>query len=76
MGVADARRVLIRISKPVRSWYQAKRAKDDGKGGKALVAIMRRLGLALYPAARGVAFDVNRLVGGRGPAVVKGRPQR
>jgi transposase len=58
---------------PVRSWYKAKRAKDEEKGGKALVAIMRRLGLALYPAARGVAFDVNRLLGGRRAKVVKSR---
>jgi transposase len=59
-------------TEPVRSWYKAKRAKDGDQGGKALVAIMRRLGLALYPAARGVAFDVNRLVGGSRPVVAQG----
>jgi hypothetical protein len=33
---------------PVRGWYQAKRAKDKGRGNGGAVAVMRKLALALY----------------------------
>jgi transposase len=58
---------------PARSWYEAKRGKDGEKGGRALVAIMRRLGYALHPVSRGLKFDVYRMFGKRRAAVVKGR---
>lgn len=33
---------------PIRAWYEAKRAKDKDRGTGALVAVMRKLALALY----------------------------
>lgn len=49
----------------VKTWYEAKKAKD-GLGGKAMIAIMRKLVLALYRVGtEGVAFDAERLFPGR-----------
>jgi transposase len=51
---------------PVASWYQRKKQKDGGYGSRALIGIMRRLGLAVHAvAADGVAFEASRLFGGR-----------
>ena len=36
---------------PVRSWYEAKRRKDKDRGNEALVAVMRKLALALHVVA-------------------------
>jgi transposase len=49
----------------VQPWYQAKKARDGNKGRRALVAIMRRLALALYQVGiHGTAFEVRRLFAG------------
>jgi transposase len=59
-------------AEPTRSWYRAKRLKDGEKGGRALVAIMRRLGYALHPVAAGERFDVHRMFG-RPQTATRGR---
>jgi transposase len=51
---------------PVKTWYEAKKLKDGGKGGQALIAIMRKLALALYQVSvLGTTFDAARLFPGR-----------
>jgi transposase len=46
-------------------WYEAKKAKDKGRSKGALVAVMRKLALALHAvAARGETFDPGRLFPG------------
>lgn len=46
-------------------WYQAKKAKDKGRGKGGLVAVMRKLALALHATARGETFDARRLFPGK-----------
>jgi transposase len=54
----------------VRQWYQAKKARDAQEAKRALVAVMRKLALALYQVgARGAVFDPMRLF----PAEVEGK---
>jgi transposase len=51
---------------PVRSWYEAKRRKDKDHGNGALVAVMRKLALALHVVAtRGETFSLERLLPGK-----------
>jgi transposase len=51
---------------PVRSWYEAKRSKDKDRGNGALVAVMRKLALALHVVAtRGETFSLERLLPGK-----------
>lgn len=51
---------------PVRSWYEAKRYKDKDRGTGALVAVMRKLALALHAVAtRGETFSLERLLPGK-----------
>jgi len=51
----------------VRPWFEAKKAKDKGRGQGALLAVARKLTLALYAvAARGETFDARRLFPGAG----------
>jgi hypothetical protein len=46
----------------VKQWYQRKVARDGGKRTPALVAVMRKLGLALYRVCKdGVEFDAQKL---------------
>jgi len=46
----------------VQPWYQAKKARDGDGAKRALVAVMRKLALALYHVgARGATFDARRL---------------
>ncbi len=47
----------------VRAWFQSKQGRDGGKGkgGKGIVAIMRKLAQALWHVARGAAFDPEKL---------------
>ena len=50
---------------PVRRWYEAKKAKDQGRGMRAVVAVMRKLALALYSVtAGGEDFSLDRLFPG------------
>jgi transposase len=51
---------------PVWSWYLKKKLKDHDRGGKAVIAVMRKLALAVYAVAQqDVPFDVTRLFPGR-----------
>ena len=55
----------------VRRWVERKKERDGGKGGKAVVGVMRRLALAAYHVGKhGVAFDPGRLF----PGVKRPRP--
>jgi transposase len=49
----------------VQPWYQAKKARDGDEARRALVAVMRKLALALFHVgARGARFDAKRLFAG------------
>ena len=49
----------------VQAWYQAKKARDAGAAKRALVAVMRKLALALYHiGVRPQEFDAHRLFRG------------
>jgi transposase len=51
---------------PVWGWYLKKKLRDGDRGGKAVVAVMRKLALAVYAVAKhDVPFDVRRLFPGR-----------
>jgi transposase len=51
---------------PVRRWYERKKKKDQNRGKGALVAVMRKLALAIYAVAtRDEPFDLKRLFPGR-----------
>jgi transposase len=51
----------------VRPWYQAKRDRDPGDARRVVVAVMRKLALALYHVGvRGEEFDPRRLFGDLG----------
>jgi len=52
---------LLRTSGPARQWYEDKVARDGGRRGKAIVALMRKLARALWHVGHGEAFDVTRL---------------
>lgn len=53
-------------SGPVGNWYERKKLRDQGKGGKGVVAVMRKLSLAIYAVvARNQEFDPHRLFPGR-----------
>jgi len=55
-----ALRMVQRVG--VRSWYEAKKARDSDEAMRALVAVMRKLALALYQVgARQERFDSRRL---------------
>jgi len=56
----------------IRPWYLRKKQKDGQQAKRALVGIMRKLGLAVYYAGLGVAFDVARLFPGPQGARGKG----
>jgi len=71
-GSSQARRwlyfVALRlVQQPsVRGWYEKKKEKDGGMGGRAVVAIMRKLALAIWHVVvRGTSFDPRRLFPGR-----------
>jgi transposase len=50
----------------VRVWYEAKKARDGGRVGRALVAVMRKLAGALYRVAVDeVPFDTGKLFPGK-----------
>lgn len=67
---------LVKTGSPVRGWYLEKKRRD-GEGGRALVGIMRRLGVALWHVgARGDAFDAARLFPGGQRAAAAGRQDR
>lgn len=51
---------------PVRAWYEKKKCKDQDRGLKGVIGVMRKLALALYAAgAREQAFDPRRLFPGK-----------
>jgi transposase len=48
----------------VRPWYEAKKARDEGDARRVLVAVMRKLAVALYHVGvRNEAFEPQRLFG-------------
>jgi transposase len=49
----------------VKPWYEQKKNKDQQRGGKGVVAVMRKLALAVYAVAKGATFDPARLFPGR-----------
>lgn len=49
----------------VRAWVERKKARDGGGGGKAVVAVMRKLALATWHVGQGEAFDGRKLFGGK-----------
>lgn len=56
---------LMRADAGVRRWVAAKKGRDGGKAGRAVVGVMRRLALAAYQVgANGVAFEAARLFAG------------
>jgi transposase len=58
----------LRLAKQagVRPWYQAKKQRDGEEAKGAVVAVMRKLVLALYAVAvKGASFEVERLFPGR-----------
>jgi transposase len=64
---------------PVKAWYLKKKHKDQGRGSGAVVAVMRKLTLALYSVTtRREPFDLKRLMPGQphrpgqGQAVFRG----
>jgi transposase len=46
---------------PVRQWYVQKKRRDGEEGMRGVVAVMRKLPLALHAAAQGEEFDATRL---------------
>lgn len=59
----------IRDHACVREWVERKKAREQGSGGKAVVAVMRKLALAAWHLARtGEAFDPARLWRAKGRA--------
>ena len=67
-GRPEARRWLylaaLRLVKEagVRQWYEAKKERDGQEAKRALVAVMRKLALALYQVgAKGATFEAGRL---------------
>jgi transposase len=60
----------------VQRWFQAKKAKDGQQGKGALVAVMRRLVLALYRVAvHGETFEPRRLFPGQAQARCQSGPR-
>jgi transposase len=56
----------------VRQWFEAKKGRDNQEGKRALVAVMRKLALALYQVgARGATFEAGRLFPGKARAQQK-----
>lgn len=51
----------IRNTPGVRRWYQQKKERDEGEGQRAVVAVMRKLALALYHVGKGQPFQPGRL---------------
>ena len=61
---------------PVKAWYLRKKHKDQGRGSGAVVAVMRKLALALYAVTtERTPFDLRRLLPGR-PHRASAAPQR
>jgi transposase len=57
----------------VKPWYERKKSQDQQRGGKGVVAVMRKLSLAVYAVARGATFDAARLFPGRNITAAAGR---
>lgn len=52
---------LIQKDPITQAWYQTKVLNDGGYGGKAIIAIMRKLAKGLWHVARGETFDTSKL---------------
>jgi transposase len=51
----------IQTDRIAKAWYQRKKQRDGGRASRAAVALMRKLGKALFHVARGAAFDSSKL---------------
>ena len=61
----------------IQPWYQKKKAKGEGHAKRALVALMRKLALALYyVGAQDRTFDVRQMLPGAGKHALHKRPHR
>ena len=49
----------------IAAWYQHKVKRDGGLKRKAIVALMRKLAMALWHVARGETFDSRKLFNAR-----------
>ncbi|MFN0055442.1 MAG: transposase [Planctomycetales bacterium] len=56
----------------VKPWYERKKSRTEERGGKGVVAVMRKLSLAVYAVARGATFDARRLFPGCQPTTEAG----
>lgn len=81
-GSPQARRWLylaaLRLVKRsgVQQWYQTKKERDGGEAKRAVVAVMRKLVLALYQVgAKGARFEVERMFGA-GQSAARGESAR
>ena len=54
---------MVKDCEVVKAWFERKRGRDGGKGkgGKGIVAVMRKLAAALWHVARGACFDPRKL---------------
>ena len=50
----------------MKRWMENKKQRDGGRGGKAVVGVMRRVALAAWHAGQGAVFDPKRLFPGSG----------
>lgn len=60
----------------VRRWYEAKKARDGAEAKRAVVAVMRKLALAVYRVSHGSPFEASRLFPGKNPrpSAARGEP--
>lgn len=59
----------------VRPWYEAKKARDQDRGRGAVIAVARKLALALYVVSqRNEPFDAGRLFPGASPGARQPKP--
>ncbi len=56
-----ALRLVKKTGGNVRQWYQAKKQRDAGEAKRGIVAVMRKLALALYHVGKGANFDAERV---------------
>ena len=49
----------------LKPWYERKKSQYQQRGGKAIVALLRKLCLAVFAVGRGATLDESRLFPGR-----------
>jgi transposase len=58
-----AMRLVRKTGGNVRRWYELKKKRDEGEAKRALVAVMRKLALALYHVGKGALFETAKVFG-------------